>query len=220
MKSDLCENDLVDLVAKQINTLFLYSPETEAKILTEGVSRALKRCEHCFAFNKSKYYHHGKDVFFNPFHSDQYSVFLYFLSNSIYSHSDNSRSLADRIYFLNKCLNGFDLFYEVEMPDVFFLEHPVGSVIGRGNFGDGFSFSQNCTIGSINDIYPIIGKNVSLMSGAKIIGDCKIGNHCIIAANTFVKNTSIDSCSIVFGASPDLVIKTRPESYFTARDKV
>jgi serine O-acetyltransferase len=39
-------------------------------------------------------------------------------------------TLADRIYYLNKALNGLDLFYEVEMPDVFYLDHPVGTVIG------------------------------------------------------------------------------------------
>ncbi|TEB40985.1 transferase, partial [Flavobacterium circumlabens] len=31
-------------------------------------------------------------------------------------------------------LNSCDLFYEVNLPDIFFLDHPLGTVIGRGVF--------------------------------------------------------------------------------------
>ena len=81
--------------------------------------------------------------------------------------------MADRIYYLNKALNGVDLFYEVELPDVFFLDHPVGSVLGQTQRnGDFFSFSQNCTVGNNKGIYPTIGQNVQMMAGAMIVGDC------------------------------------------------
>jgi serine O-acetyltransferase len=104
------------------------------------------------------------------------------------------------------------------MPRIFFLDHPIGSVIGRANYGNRFSFTQNCTVGNNKGIYPTIGENVSMMSGSKILGNCLIGNDVIISANAYVKDSDIPSCSLVFAASPNLVInKNWPESYL--RDK-
>ena len=139
--------------------------------------------------------------------------FLYFLSNYIYA-CNNNTSLADRLYYLNKSLNGLDLYYEVNLPEVFFLDHPVGSVIGRGIFGNGFSFSQNCTVGNNKGVYPTLGENVKMMSGSKILGNCKIGNKVVISANTYIKDTDIPSLSLVFSANDKLIIKPISEQYF------
>jgi serine O-acetyltransferase len=93
------------------------------------------------------------------------------------------------------------------MPDVFFLDHPVGSVLGRATYGLNFSFSQNCTVGNNKGIFPTIGKNVQMLSGSKILGRCKIGDNVIVSANTYIKDTDIPANSLVFGSSPNLVIK-------------
>jgi serine O-acetyltransferase len=139
---------------------------------------------------------------------------LYFLSNSIFSNTPNARTLADRVYFLNKALNCLDLFYEVKMPGIFFVEHPVGSVMGRASYGDYFMFMQNCTVGHNKGIHPVIGRNVCMMAGSKILGKCTIGDNVIVSANACVKDENIPSCSLVFGTSPDLVLKAEAESYF------
>ncbi len=139
----------------------------------------------------------------------QFAVHLAARFGSIFTDHPERRSLADRLYYLNKALNGLDLFYEVEMPDVFFLDHPVGSVLGRAQYGTSFSFSQNCTVGNNKGIFPIIGNNVQMMSGSKILGNCSIGDNAIIAANTYVKDTNIPSDSLVFGDSPNLIIKNQ-----------
>jgi serine O-acetyltransferase len=95
------------------------------------------------------------------------------------------------------------------MPDIFMLDHPLGSVIGRGNFGNFFSFSQGCTVGNNKGIFPSIGENVKMYSNSKIIGKSTIGNNVIISANTFIKDQDIGSDVIVFGASPNLVMKVK-----------
>lgn len=87
------------------------------------------------------------------------------------------------------------------------LDHPVGSVLGRAKYGDYFEFSQNCTVGNNKGVYPTIGNHVRMKSGAKIVGDCNIGNNVILAANTYVKDTNIEDNSVVFGSSPNLIIK-------------
>jgi serine O-acetyltransferase len=67
----------------------------------------------------NKYYRCGDQTYFNPFHSGQYSIFLYFLSRAVFLSHPSSGTLADRIYYLNKALNSLDLFYEVQMPRIF-----------------------------------------------------------------------------------------------------
>ena len=207
MELELPYNEIAALAARQLGSLFLFRPETESAVLEEALRRALDDCEYCFARTGNKYYQRDGTVYFNPFHSGQYSIFLYFLSRSAFELQEPGSTLADRIYCLNKALNGLDLFHQVRMPRVFFLDHPVGSVIGRAEIGDGFSFSQNCTIGNNKGNYPALGRNVRMMSGSKILGRCRIGDNVTLAANSYVKDADIPADSLVFGASPDLIIK-------------
>jgi serine O-acetyltransferase len=213
MKLEITEAELQSLVARQIHHLFMLRDE-EKHILERGIKEALQRCEFCFSHSSNKYYQRDGEVYFNPFHSGQYSIFLYYLSNSIFQLDKSHRTLCDRIYYLNKTLNSLDLFYEVTMPQIFFLDHPVSSVMGRADYGDFFSFSQGCTVGNNKGIYPKIGKNVRMMSNSKVLGNCTIGDNVILAANTYVKDVNIPPCSIVFGSSPDHIVKTKDESFF------
>lgn len=214
MQMEISTSELKTLIVKQLDNFFYFRHKDEFDILSSGVDTALERCKHCFSYTKNKYYAREGKTFFNPLHSGQYSIFLYFLSNAIFSQFPEAISLADRIYYLNKTLNAVDMFYEVQMPPVFFLDHPIGSVLGRAIYGNFFSFSQNCTVGNNKGIYPIIGQNVSMMAGAMLLGDCTIGDNVILSANSYVKDTDIPSCSIVFGTDTNLVIKTRDEAYF------
>lgn len=214
MKLELSRNELSSLVAKQLNSLFIFDQATEGELLAQGVDAALEQCKYCFAHTANKYYHKENQIYFNPFHSGQYSIFLYFLAASVFGRVKSGSTLPDRIYYLNKCLNGLDLFYEVRMPKVFFLDHPVGSVLGRAIYGERFFFSQNCTVGNNKGVYPEFGQNVKMLSGSKVLGNCRIGDNVIIAANTYVKDCDIPECSLVFGSSPNLIIKTKPETYF------
>ena len=214
MKLELERDELRKLVARQLQNLFLFDESGEGAALDSGLDDALRRTEFCFAHRDDKYYRRNGEVYFNPFHSGQYSIFLYYLSNSVHRLHPGMFTLADRLYYLNKALNGFDLFYEVQMPAIFHLDHPVGAVLGRAVYGDYFFFSQNCTVGNNRGLYPTIGRNVRMMSGSKILGQCVIGNDVIVAANSYVKDTDVPPCSLVFGASPDLSIVRKDEAYF------
>lgn len=215
MKLELNAPQLGELVARQLANLFQFDSGRETPVLTAGIEQALRRCKACFGRTTNKYYYQAGESFFSPWHSGQYSIFLYFLSHAIAKHGPETTSLADRIYYLNKALNGLDLFHQVDMPSVFFLDHPVGSVLGRANYGEFFSFSQQCTVGNNRGEYPMIGRNVKLMSGAKILGKCRIGDNVICSANSYIKDRDIPSCSVVFGSGDDLVIKSKEPGYFT-----
>lgn len=111
-------------------------------------------------------------------------------------------------------MNCVDLFYAIDLPDVFSAEHPVSSVMGRASYGNGFFFYQGCTVGGTMDKegiihYPIIGENVRMFSNSSILGKCIIGNNVKIGAGAIVKNQDVPDNTIVFGESPNLVIKRK-----------
>lgn len=215
MKLEIPESDLLLLVCRQLESLFLPLKPEEKECLRDMIGLTLPRCEHCFLHTRIKRYAEDGVARFNPYHSGQYTVFLYFLANTLFKQAaQEMRSLADRLYFLNKALNGVELYYEVALPSIFMLDHPVGTVIGRAEFQDYFSFSQNCTVGNNWDKYPRVGRRVALLAGSKLIGDCQVGDNVILAANTCVIDTDIPDCSIVFGSSPNLTFKHRSAAFF------
>jgi len=206
MKILIGKESLFQLVKHQVVNLFMANPNELIEI-KKVFPVVLKRTSHCFSASTNKYYRDKNRLVFNPYHSGQYTIFLYFLSNQLWKTNPHAKQIADKIYYLNKTLNGLDIYYEVEMPSIFFLDHPVGSVLGRAKYGDGFSFSQNCTVGNNHGIYPEIGKNVVLHSGAKILGSCKIGNDVVVSANCYIKDQNVPDGCLVFGASPNLIFK-------------
>lgn len=196
---------LVQNLIKQIENLFGLTNKEE-EIIHKCFLKTLTRSEYCFANTNNKYYKKKSKTYFNPFHSGQYCIFLYFFSNTVYRYLKGSL-LSDKIYYLNKTLNGLDLFYEVEMPKIFILDHPVGTVIGKASIKNYFSFSSNCVVGNNKGIFPKLGSNVYLSTGCTILGDCNIGNNVIFSANSYILDSDVPSNSIVYGRHPDIEIK-------------
>lgn len=205
MKCDYSDEFILALLTKQLS--FFSITQEETKYLHAAYLEAKKRTEYCFSASTNKYYKKDGETVFNPFHSGQWCIFLYYLSNTIYT-TKILTPLCDKIYYLNRMLNAVDLFYEVNLPPIFELDHPLGTVIGRGTFGNYFFFSQGCTVGNNKGFFPVFGENVKMMSNSKVIGNTFIGDNVIIAANTFIKDQNVDSNLIVFGTSPNLIFKT------------
>ena len=181
------------------------------KYLDEAIQRTLL----CFSHIRNKYFVQNN---INTFHSGQYFIFLYYLSNTVYrneikgneNYSDYGteiRSVCDKIYCLNKVCSSCELYYEVEMPEYFFVDHPLGSVVGRADIENGFVFLQGCTVGGNGGSYPRIGENVFMYSNSKILGRSHIGNNVLIGANTYIKDMDIPDNVMVFGQYPDITIK-------------
>lgn len=210
------ENILRQLLI-QLESHFILS-ENEKDGVAKYFDTALNSCESNFRAVNNKYYvvadKKGElDAFFNPYHSVQYMIFLYYLSHDIYARG-HCEQLAEKIYYLNKILHSVDLFYAIELPEKFCAEHPLGSVMGRAKYSDGFFFYQGCTVGGTIDsmgniAYPIIGEDVHMFANSSILGKCKIGNNVNIGAGAIVKNQDIPDNVTVFGESPNLIIKVR-----------
>ena len=116
-------------------------------------------------------------MFFDPLNVTQYTMFLYEMSRLIILNGCNE--LSDKIYGILKMISSADIFYGVDLPDIYFFDHPQGSVIGRAEYNDYFTFSQGCTVGNNKGVYPSFEEHVTLFSGAKILGNCHVGNHVI-----------------------------------------
>lgn len=216
MRIEITHEELSALIKSQLSHLFMLRAGGETDHLEASIGPTLSKVEKCFKETANRYYSQDNEAYFNPFHSGQYCIFLYFLSRTIFLNNPDYRSLADRVYYLNKALNAVDLFYEVELPDIFAVDHPLGTILGRAKYSDYFTCLQNCTVGNNNGIYPTIGRYVTMLSGAKLIGDSTVGDHVILSANSYVKDSDIPPCSIVFGESPNLIIKTREPAFFTS----
>ena len=154
---------------------------------------------------KNKYYHNNGETVFNPLHVAQWTMFLYTMANELYK--TGNTDLCDMIYGLSKMASSADIYYRVDMPRIWFFDHPQGSVMGRAEYSDFFTFSQGCTVGNNKGMFPVFGKHVSMFSNSKVLGDCHVGDHVVFAANTYVIDKDIPSYSVVFGTSPNNTIK-------------
>lgn len=201
---------LIGLLEKQLNSLYEWENE-EAADLREIMPEALERTAHCFQCGgDGKYYRNEGGALFDPYHTSQYTIFLYYVANTLWRKAA-STSAATKVYSLNKALNCVDIFYEVCLPDVFYTDHPVGTVLGRAKYGNNFSFFQNCTVGNNRGFYPVLGSDLVMHTGASILGTSNIGDNVVIAAHTYIKDENVPSETIVFGQSPNLIFKRRTD---------
>ncbi|AKU26577.1 hypothetical protein IB49_09125 [Geobacillus sp. LC300] len=79
------------------------------------------------------------------------------------------------------------------------IHHVNGIVIGEGVIiGKNLNIFQQVTIGKKESGYPVIGDDVTIYPGAKVIGNIKIGNNSIIGANSVV-NKDVAEGKVVAG---------------------
>ncbi len=201
---DMKYNVLKEHIERQVKNLLCIEISVD-----DVLEASVERCRFAFSFSANKY-HQNKEDYPSPFHSGKYMVLLYYLSRQLFL-KDGNGERAEKIYYLNKILNGIDIFYEVVMPAVWGGEHPLGSVMGRAVYGDRFFFYQGCTVGgsvgSSGYCYPKLGSGVLMYSNSKILGNCIIGDNVIFSANSYLINQNVPANSLVFGQGKDVVIK-------------
>lgn len=154
----------------------------------------------------------GQEVLFSPYVSVQWMNFLYRLSHVLYK---SGEAAADQVYYLNKIMHGNDWFYAIDLPIHFHCEHPLGSVLGRANYGDYFFIYQGTTVGGNRSgdhlYYPTLGNNVILYANATVLGNTTIGDNVIVSAGSYLLDEIVPSNCIVFGISPNIIIKKKSE---------
>lgn len=206
MQLSLSNEALGSYVVRQIENLFPDSSSCD--LICEYIAPSLDRVEFCFSRIFNPYFNNGTKTSFNHLNSDQYAMFLYFLSNTIYREVADV-SICEKIFYLNKVLHGIDVFYSVVLPDIFLFSHPLGTVLGRAKYSNYFLVYQNCTIGSSHDVgdYPVMGKYVAVYRGSSVLGNCQIGDNCKIAADSLVMDCNLPDDSLYIGKPGNYSIK-------------
>lgn len=94
------------------------------------------------------------------------------------------------LYKLVQILTGIELPCEVVIGRNFVIDHFGGIVIsGYAQFGDDCRIRNGVVVGLKNvhePIAPVIGNNVDIGAGAKVLGNICIGNNVVIGANAVV----------------------------------
>lgn len=85
------------------------------------------------------------------------------------------------------------------------IMHGFSTIIAAKSIGDNCKVYQQVTIGYNDGKKPVIGNNVEICCGAKIIGGVTIGNNVVVGANAVVINDVPDN-SVVVGV-PARVVK-------------
>ncbi len=207
---EIPKQEILLLLKHQLKNFFLLTEQDERE-LEEEYDIVISKCEENFKHSPIRYYFkviNGiKEAYFSPFHTGQWTVFLYYYSRRIFEIGGGD--LKDKLFYLNKIMNGCDIFYDVELPPHFTPSHQIGTVLGRAKYGDGLYFLHNCTVGENHGDWPVIGKNCYMCAGSSIIGKSFIGDDVTIGAGCVVKNETIPSNVMVFGQSPNLIIKKK-----------
>lgn len=101
--------------------------------------------------------------------------------------------LAKFFTMANVVLFGIEVSPQVKIGGGLFLPHTVGTVLGAERIGRNATILQGVTLGTLEPdngfnvaLRPIIGDDVVLGAGAKIIGRVTIGDHAKIGANAVV----------------------------------
>lgn len=212
VRSSLDPAGLAAYAAAQVNAMFPDPHPVSDDELAPAVQGALARLEHCFSHVANKYFFDGEAAVFNHLHGDQYAMWLYLLSNELHRQG-GAVSTCSKLFLLNKALHGVDAFYEVELPSVFLLVHPMGTVLGRGTYSDFFVAYQRCGVGSNNDVYPTFGKHVTLRPGSAVLGACTLGDYCQIATESLVLDRDLPDHTLYIGGPKTATLKRQDKPY-------
>ncbi len=194
----LTGDGLAALAARQCNHFFPDGNDVAPGDLMPAIGEARARLEHCFSHVDNRYFFDGTAAKFDHLHGDQYAIWLYLLANQLHRQSAPP-ALCAKLFLLNKALHGCDIFYEVELPSIFLLVHPVGTVLGRGTYSDYFVAYQRCGVGSNKDIYPRFGRHVTMRPGSAVLGNCAVGDHCQMATEALLLDRDVPDGSLYIG---------------------
>lgn len=198
---DCSKEQLLDYVSRQLAHFFPDKSDVRPG-LERDLDEALARLRACI--NAVKMWRQDE---FYYLHSEQYTHFLYFLANTVWRNR-RDESLCNKLFFLNKALNGFSCFYDVELPEIFFIGHSVGIVLARASYANYFVVYQNCTVGKNHGAAPTLEEGVVMYPNSAIIGDCRVRSGTVVAQGASVISKDTPGRCLVFnGTAGELQFK-------------
>jgi serine O-acetyltransferase len=180
--------------------------EVFRSVVDAHLDEALERLHHCI--NACAPWRPDE---FNVLQSSQHTIFLYYLGNTIWKRSGDTEA-PTRLFLMNKAFNGIDLFYEIAMPEVFYIGHSVGIVLAKATYGNYLVLYQNSTVGRHKDQIPVLGDRVVLYPNTAVIGRSVVEDDAVVSQGVSVVNKHVPKASIAFPGCPgELTFRPRPD---------
>lgn len=130
---------------------------------------------------------------------------------SCFFHDNQLSTIAKFFSFLNLIFFGIETSPKVQIGGGLFLPHTVGTILGAEKIGINVTIMHGVTLGSKEMDFnftpksrPIIGNNVFIGAGAKILGGVTIGDYAKIGANTVVLK-DVPSHSLAVGVPAKII---------------
>ncbi len=124
--------------------------------------------------------------------------------------------MAKMFAMLNVLLFGIEVSPQVRIGGGLFLPHTVGTVLGAERIGDNCTIMQGVTLGTSEPdmgftiaLRPVIGNDVLIGAGAKVIGRVTVGDHARIGANAVVLS-DVPAHSLAVGVPATIVVRVAP----------
>lgn len=214
MELSLPKDELKTYIGMQLTNFFPDKYIMRGTDVDKAFELGLERLENCYKYLTFPAYCNDEgQTFFSHLHADQYAQFLYYFSNSLWNISAN-KPICDKLMYLNRTLNNFFFSYKGKLPNIFFLGHPVGTILGNAVYNDFLVVFQNVTVNTSADEEgnpaPVLGKGLFLGAGAKIIGNQPVGDRVSISVDTVVYDQAIpDDKVVIKDAEGRTVVKER-----------
>lgn len=109
---------------------------------------------------------------------------------------------------------GLEVGNEVSLGEGVYFVHPVGIVIGgNARIGARVRFMGSNTVGTAKDNgYPVIGDDVLIGAGARILGPVHVGAGAVIAANAVVLSDVPPGVTVVGAPAKPIVRRTKEQA--------
>ena len=137
------------------------------------------------------------------------AVWAHRLSHWFWAH--HMRFLARFVSQVARLFTGIEVHPGAEIGRRLFIDHGMGTVIGETAIvGDDVTLYQGVTLGGTGKEkgkrHPTVGNNVSIGSGAKLLGNITIGDNCRVGAGSVVLR-SVPANSTIVGVPGHIVLR-------------
>jgi serine O-acetyltransferase len=142
-----------------------------------------------------------------------HAILLHRLAHRV--HAAGFVLLARTIAQVNRLFTGIEIHPGARIGRRFFIDHGMGVVIGETTIiGDDVLLYQGVTLGGTGKEkgkrHPTVGNNVVIGTGAKILGNIRIGNHTKVGAGSVVIRSVPDNSTVV--GVPARVVRSRGDA--------
>ncbi|MEK5490508.1 hypothetical protein MKZ24_07225 [Paenibacillus sp. FSL R7-0297] len=209
----LKKSDFMTYLLAQINHVFpdKITPSGDP-LFKIAFDIALDRTYYCFKHINMPAFNKNGITTFSHLHSDQYTMFLWFLSSSLWQEYEDE-IYAKKFFYLNRVINSFLCMYDTKLPEIFLIHHGIGTTLGKASYSNFFVCCQGATVGAHHGQYPVIGKGVSLLPNSSVIGRSNIEDGVSIGANCMLYEKDVERQSVVFNESGCNKVKKKEQPW-------